>query len=333
MAYAEARGNPKSNGVDVKFILWGFVVLVCISTVLLVNTKSILEIMSMNIEVQSSARDKMMTPLFHTIPHNLFFTYKYDILKTKDPAQFYSNIMNTVDIYRAASSNLSAPVYFMTDADCRDTIRRVEPKLLQHFDNEEKGMYKADICRIVALYEKGGYYFDVDIEVIEAVQMPGHVGFATCHETSRKGFFQAFLAAKPGHPILKEATNKMTDYYEGRLRLHSFLGPSTLKDAYEALSEEARQDVMLLEETSLDSTSRWHQLPRRREIQDVSKKRKQPNIPRPCNFVVHGQHRAHFWSRILGLHCEVVPARISPHHEKSFYNNIISRWNIMYSSK
>ena len=155
------------------------------------------------------------------IPPNLFFTHKFNILEKREPVHFYNNVKNTINIYKNAAKDKIVRVYFLTDSDCRAVTQRVEPNLVPHFDRERRGRYKADICRIAALFEKGGYYFDIDLQAISAVQLPNHIGFVTSHEFSKNGFFQAFLAAKPHHPILKQALNKMLDHYEGHLKLHS----------------------------------------------------------------------------------------------------------------
>jgi len=67
----------------------------------------------------------------------------------------------------------------LTDDDCCALLQRVEPKLVPHFDREKKGAYKADICRVAALFEEGGYYFDIDIRVITPVRLADGAGAYT----------------------------------------------------------------------------------------------------------------------------------------------------------
>jgi hypothetical protein len=71
---------------------------------------------------------------------------------------------------------------------------------------KEKGMYKADICRVAELYLNGGYYFDVDLLAVHSVSPADSVRFATVRGQGwpKHGFFQAFTARAPGHPILKK---------------------------------------------------------------------------------------------------------------------------------
>ena len=85
----------------------------------------------------------------------MFFTYSHDILATKLPPQFYDNIRQTIDAYCTLWGDPDSLVRFPNDAACRAVIQRVKPKLVPHFDKETQGMYKADVCRVAAMYEEG----------------------------------------------------------------------------------------------------------------------------------------------------------------------------------
>ena len=175
------------------------------------------------------------------IPHIIYFTYKSNILQTKEPPQFYENIMNTTQNYIQGWKDPNAKVVFLDDAGCRRVIEKAEPRLLEHFNNEQKGAYKGDICRVAALIDTGGYYFDVDIKVIEPVLLEDDITFSSVREELKRkkafNFFQAFLASAPNHPVLRETTRIMLDYYEGRHTLHGFMGVSTMGDGYKAALE------------------------------------------------------------------------------------------------
>tara|TARA_B110001450_G_scaffold216338_1_gene209902 strand:+ start:5040 stop:5603 length:564 start_codon:yes stop_codon:yes gene_type:complete len=100
------------------------------------------------------------------IPNILYFTYKSDLLTdpvdTKDEA-LASNIRRIKNIVQNAS------IQFLTDTDCIHTIKKLPQQLqynlLQVFKKEKRGMIRADICRGVALYQTGGWYLDVDVEI------------------------------------------------------------------------------------------------------------------------------------------------------------------------
>lgn len=152
---------------------------------------------------------------------------------------------------------------FLTDADCIESIRRFyqyqdaaaaeqEEELVTYFQNESKGMFKADLCRGVALYETGGLYLDVDLGVrmnLWSVLNP-NTQFATVHVHRQSNhphcFFQAFIAATPHHPILQRYVELFLEYYQDvhqnrhgghwkRLIKNGPVGVILLKQAYDQI--------------------------------------------------------------------------------------------------
>jgi hypothetical protein len=169
-----------------------------------------------------------------------------------------------------------------------------------HF-HESDGMFKGDICRMVALYQNGGYYFDIDLQVIEPINLDRknqyygngtYISFATAKEApgikNDKGFFQAFLASTPHHPIMRRALNNTLDYFEGRYKPRGSLwGVSVIADAHDSMSLHERGSVVLLQEHPL-------------RPKDYPNLRRQ-NGGSVCNHVVHDPlHKiAYFRSRIM----------------------------------
>lgn len=154
-------------------------------------------------------------PIPVSIPRRLIFTYRSDLLKSKFPAHLHENVRNTIQAYANAWNTTPADVdvHFLTDVKCAEYIEKVEPRLLKPFSTERNGPYKGDICRIAALYELGGYYFDVDIQVVKALDPDPNVTFITSH-MGNKQFFQAILALSPNHPVAKSTLNSMVhDWY------------------------------------------------------------------------------------------------------------------------
>lgn len=228
------------------------------------------------------------------IPHNLFFTYKTNILETKEPKLYYDNIQHTINMYSKYWAPGSTRVRFVTDDECRSIIFAVEKRLVPYFDKEPLGKYRADICRVAALYQEGGYYFDIDIEVLEVLQLNSSVSFSTSHDANQIGFFQAFIAAKKAHPVLKEACLKMLSYYENRTNLDTWMGPSTLKGAFYAVPEFQRKSVLILKEVNLDGITG----------EKYSKLNRPESVGKGCccNYVVSDPKDDHvyFWSRVVG---------------------------------
>ena len=225
--------------------------------------RSILRQGDIGVDITSHTSVAAMTrlpPSLQSIPRSMFFTYKYNILVTKEPLHLYENVMHTIEEYRKAWDDRSAKVNFLDDDQCRKRIQNAEPRLVGYFDEEKSGMYRGDICRVAALYLEGGYYFDVDLRVVEPIRLAANVTFASVKEAPlhfdcvdqncppahvldavrrERGFypygennlFQAFIASSPWHPVLKRALELMLDYYEGRYQRHGMMGVSTLGDA------------------------------------------------------------------------------------------------------
>jgi hypothetical protein len=183
------------------------------------------------------------------IPRRLIFTYKSNLLETKEPTMFYENVQKTITMYREAWGEPDAPVWFLDDDDCRSAIYAAKPALVAYFDREPRGMWKADICRVAALYLTGGYYFDVDMEAVNP-WIPSHnVTFATAVDPIGVRYFQSFLASEQKGRVIEEALDEMLLFYEmQKSRSYSYIGPDTLMWAYEAVAPSELGEAVILEE-------------------------------------------------------------------------------------
>lgn len=240
------------------------------------------------------------------IPHIMYFTFKDNIFETKQPVHFYENAIKTVDAYKQAwkadsSEEEDMQVKFLDDTECIQIIKEAEPRLLHHFLNETKGAFKGDICRAAALYLYGGYYFDVDMEVITPVLLDRNITFSTA-KGGFKFFFNSFMASTAGHPVLRRNFDVMLDYYSGKGCLGRTqkvnMGCCTLFDAYNQASDRERGPHLLLEEHNLDSSNNARS--------SYYPKVKRRRSGRFCNWVVHDPSArvAYFYSRIVGsTHC------------------------------
>jgi hypothetical protein len=192
------------------------------------------------------------------IPRRLLFTYKSNILETKEPPIFYENVQRTIKMYREAWGEPDAPVWFLDDDDCRAAIYAAKPNLIKYFDWEFNGSWKADICRVAALYLTGGYYFDIDMEVVKPWMPSRNVAFATVDQPDTLRFFQSFLVSEKRGRLMEESLDEMLIFYEKRKnRKDTLLGPDTLKWAVESVPRGDRgemaflleEDIVLEEET------------------------------------------------------------------------------------
>jgi mannosyltransferase OCH1-like enzyme len=228
--------------------------------------------------------------LEYKIPRRLIFTHKHNLLETKDPPLLYENVLNTIQQYREAWSEPKAPVWFLNDTDCRSAIYTAKPSLLVYFDREVHGSWKADICRVAALYLTGGYYFDADMEVVDPWVPDRNVAFATAMEPDKTRYFQSFLASERNGRILEEALDAMLLFYMNKkTRIMALLGPDTLNWAIRSVPVSEQGKIVLLKETEA--------------IQNASDTPVRPNaVGCCCNFVVQdpATNRTLFYSRVVG---------------------------------
>lgn len=252
------------------------------------------------------------------IPHILWFTAKDNILVTKTPAPYYENVLQTVYKYQELweDDGSTTEVRFLSDEECVKMIGQVEPRLVPYFETENSGAFKADICRVAALQLHGGYYFDIDMETLEAYEPPPGKLFATSRCSlkydpqthvenpnyerlkgegfvSQCGFFQSLLASSPGHPIMKISLDLMLQDYIAEN--HSpMLGVVMMHKAYYKLTDQDKEGVHLLDTKRLDTIPPYKLYPDHP---------RQLGTSMGCNWVVddpyynNGEGKIYFWAR------------------------------------
>jgi hypothetical protein len=231
------------------------------------------------------------------IPRRMIFTHKRNILETKDPPHLYENVLNTIQTYRDAWGEPDAPVWFLNNMDCLAAIHAAKPALLNYFDTEVHGSWKADICRVAALYLTGGYYFDADMEVVQPWKPDDNVTFATVMNPERTRYFQSFLVSEPQSRIMKKALSRMLLFYESHMtRKGVLLGPDTMKTAFESVPISDRGQAVFLDE---------HAYPRA-QVESLARREA---VGCCCDFGVRDSNTKEqfFYSRIVGAGPSCMP--------------------------
>ncbi len=213
------------------------------------------------------------------------------------------NIQNTIKVYSSHWNEANISVWFLGDEQCQQVIGRQNSDLLHFYQTESFGPFKSDICRIAALNERGGYYFDNDMEVVEAMSLP-NATFIAPSTPVRKLVSNTFIAATPRHVIFHEVINTMVDYYKTNRRANEKgdVGPITLWEGYEQAAKKycgvasgircnTTWSIFDLSQVNLDDD---------KELYPTRSRRKGWGCC--CNYVIHNAHlkKIYFWSRFLG---------------------------------
>lgn len=102
--------------------------------------------------------DILETDRSHGIPYIIHQVYKDENIPY-DLGRYVKSVVDT---------NQSWKYYFWTDVASRKLVESRLPRLLPTWDRLTKGIFKGDIIRILALYEYGGVYLDLDVEVFRS---------------------------------------------------------------------------------------------------------------------------------------------------------------------
>merc|ERR1719440_1229631 len=132
-------------------------------------------------------------------PAQLIMTGKPETMEEM-PDDVKANIMNT----RALSSDLS--FRWFGDKACRQYIKdHYDKELVEMFDSQIEGMYRGDLCRSAVLYNEGGFYLDVDVEMAVPISsiVEKDTTFASCFDKGGD-ILNAIIAAEPKSEVFAE---------------------------------------------------------------------------------------------------------------------------------
>jgi len=226
------------------------------------------------------------------------------------PRLVRENIDNTIKIYSDHWNETNVSIWFLGAEQCERVIQAQSPDLLRFYHNETFGPYKSDICRVAALYQQGGYYFDNDVEVTEAISTDNITFIMPITMHKMKDAYVAsntFIGATPRHVIIQETFDAIIDYYRNNhtYDLHDHMGPATLWNGYIQASKKYSCDSSAAISSECNNT--WSifdltqiNLDQRKELYPEVKRRKGWGCC--CNWVIQSSklQKIYFWSRFLG---------------------------------
>merc|ERR1719161_2001931 len=189
------------------------------------------------------------------------------------------NVRNTLRLHKPSS------VHFLDTHACESATMKISKEFLEIYKGQPDLRYRADICRVAALYLEGGYYLDDDMLSYQPVQplINKDTDFASVLGADKVTFFQSFMAATPCHPVLKRIIEMMLEasrpdppeqYHHG-----AFLGPVTLKLAYDEVKP---SNAQLFHEDRCDPNGL-------EDIYDFAPWHKMQTFEHSCEFCVYDE--------------------------------------------
>lgn len=234
-----------------------------------------------------------------SIPRRLIFTYEWDLLAKREPIKLYENVQRTIHGYQSLwEDEGGVEVVMLDDVACLEHVQIAAPFLVPYFNSTKTGAYRSDICRVCYLWRFGGYYFDVDMELVQPYTADPGKAFVTVVDLDNRNFFQSFLASTPRHPVLFQSFLQIKAFFESTTRFPPYIlmGPYSLKQGYEALGGKHND---LLHDTSTFLAEKDNN---KLHPPFQMEQRKPRGIGCCCDVVVISTATGvvYFWSRIVG---------------------------------
>jgi len=171
-----------------------------------------------------------------SIPRHIVITEKASTMNELHP-----DIRMNVDRNFALNPGFEALYY--GDSQCEVLLESFgDEALLKAFRGESHGAYRGDICRAVALFEKGGYYLDVDVQMavpFSDIVAPSATFFSALAATGG-GVLNAIIGVVPKSEIIAEHLAAIRHYYTSMTKYDPFatdMGPKTLQKGLQSVTK------------------------------------------------------------------------------------------------
>jgi len=121
----------------------------------------------------------------------------------------------------------------------RDFIHREMPQLLDTYDTYPSWIQRCDAFRYIVLYRMGGVYLDMDVKCLDSLDEL----VRNNHCILNQPWSNHFMAAKPGHHLLKKCVDSLSRH-KGSSNVYSSTGPDFLHQCYKELLNKERIDLI-----------------------------------------------------------------------------------------
>lgn len=167
------------------------------------------------------------------IPSQLILTGKY---ATKDdwPRDVSENMK------KAFEKNPDLQVRWFSDNDCGQYLKtHKELGLHDAFEREHRGSYRGDICRTAILSREGGFYQDLDVELLVPFRqlVDNKTSFMSVYSGSG-GILNALFATEPKGSVVQHTLQELQRWYNvPGAKDGNWMGPETMERGLKAVTE------------------------------------------------------------------------------------------------
>ena len=174
-------------------------------------------------------------------------------LRKKEPSRAYQKIprrimqTNSRDwvplgmrdmISKLKSMNPEYEHHFFSDRRIASFIQeKMSVRVLDAYNAILPGAFRADLFRLAWLYHEGGVYIDLDLEPFVPLRdiLDADDDFFSSQDVEEDWIYNAVLAARPGHPFVKRALDRLVGNIDKRFygaNPMDITGPSQLQDLW-----------------------------------------------------------------------------------------------------
>lgn len=207
-------------------------------------------------DIRANASGINFSVRVQNITPQLILTWKGSSMDELPPAVL-RNVKKTI------AQNPDLKVRWLGDDACLEYLEsHYDSEIADYFSHESVGMFRGDICRAAVLAREGGFYVDLDVQLLETLEtlVEKDTTFMSVFGANHGGpevILNALMAAKPGNPIVIESIEQIRHLYRTWQKWPKedwpLVGPTSL---FNALKKFAKQTCSS-SQISSEVTPRW----------------------------------------------------------------------------
>jgi hypothetical protein len=170
------------------------------------------------------------------------------------PTDIQSNVLSNIQLSAIAipkrDQRSDIKLRWFGDDSCHNYIsEHYDEELTKLFDSAHPGYYRGDICRAAILYNEGGFYTDVDVELaVPLVQLVDDDTTFMSAFSVNGDIFNGLLAVEPKSVIMYHTLQEIRSWYRNPEKQSGLMGTMTMLRGLEDVMDAACPDKSLNDE-------------------------------------------------------------------------------------